>query len=250
MNQIVPLPAPSQPLLVSPLPEPTPAGPTKGLYKYRTDLRARFLASGHEATPDHELLEMLLFGAITQHDTRPVCWDLLDHFDGLSGVLTASPEQLRKVKNVGDNMIATIKLAEALAARLARAKILNRHIISSWDALLDYCHTTMAHREVEHLRVLFLDRKNRLIADEELAQGTVDHVQVYPREVLRKALEHNASAFILVHNHPTGDATPSKSDIAMTERIQEAADALSLAMHDHLIIGRSEEFSFRSEGLL
>lgn len=128
--------------------------------------------------------------------------------------------------------------------------MLNRPVISSWQALLDYCHTAMSHRETEHFRVLFLDRKNTLIADEELGRGTVDHVPVYPREVLRRALELNASALILVHNHPSGDPTPSAADISMTEQIQTAAQALSVTLHDHLIIGKSRESSFRALGLL
>jgi DNA repair protein RadC len=147
-------------------------------------------------------------------------------------------------------VIVELKLAEAMATRLARARVLNRGVISSWDALLDYCHTAMAHRETEHFRVLFLDRKNCLIADEEQGHGTVDHVPVYPREVLRRALELNASALILVHNHPTGDPSPSEADIAMTEQIRRAADAMSITLHDHLIIGKEREASFRTLGLL
>ena len=133
---------------------------------------------------------------------------------------------------------------------MARARVLQRHLLSSWDALLDYCHTTMAHRETEQFRVLYLDRKNVMIADEEQAKGTVDHVPVYPREVAKRALELNASALILVHNHPSGDPTPSQSDIAMTDQIKAACDALGLTLHDHLIIGKSRELSFRSAGYL
>jgi DNA repair protein RadC len=147
-------------------------------------------------------------------------------------------------------MITELKIVEASAHRLARARVLQRHVLSGWDALLDYCHTTMAHRETEQFRVLFLDRKNVLIADEEQARGTVDHVPVYPREVAKRALELNASALILVHNHPSGDPTPSQSDTDMTMRIQDACQALGLTLHDHLIIGKANELSFRSEGYL
>ena len=133
---------------------------------------------------------------------------------------------------------------------MARSRVIDRHVISSWDAVLDYCHTIMAHRETEQFRVLYLDRKNTLIADEEQAKGTVDHVPVYPREVAKRALELNASALILVHNHPSGDPTPSESDIIMTAQIAAAADALGLTLHDHLIIGKSRELSFKTEGLL
>ena len=133
---------------------------------------------------------------------------------------------------------------------MMRSRVMQRQVISSWDAVLDYCHTTMAHRETEQFRVLFLDRKNVLIADEEQARGTVDHVPVYPREVVKRALELNASAVILVHNHPSGDPTPSDSDISMTRQVDEAARALGLTLHDHLIIGKSTELSFRSAGYL
>jgi DNA repair protein RadC len=143
-----------------------------------------------------------------------------------------------------------LKIVKALAHRMARAKALQRHVISSRDAVLDYCHTVMAHRDTEQFRILFLDRKNILIADEAQGQGTIDHVPVYPREVVKRALELNASALILVHNHPSGDPTPSEADIDMTRRIHEAAGALAIALHDHLVIGRSRELSFRAEGLL
>ena len=147
-------------------------------------------------------------------------------------------------------MICELKIVEAAAHRLARARVMDRPVISSWDAVLDYCHTTMAHRETEQFRILYLDRKNVLVADEEQARGTVDHVPVYPREVVKRALELNASAMILVHNHPSGDPTPSEADIDMTVRVQAAAEALGLTVHDHLIIGRERELSFRSEGYL
>jgi DNA repair protein RadC len=147
-------------------------------------------------------------------------------------------------------VITDLKVLEAAAHRMARAKVMQRQVISSWDALLDYCHTTMAHRETEQFRILFLDRKNVLIADEEQARGTVDHVPVYPREVAKRALELNASAMILVHNHPSGDPTPSDSDIAMTDQIRAALTALGITLHDHLIIGKSAELSFRAQGYL
>lgn len=217
---------------------------------HRKRLRSRFLEGGAGAVPDYELLELLLFGAIARQDVKPLAHALIDHFGDLAGVVTAEPGQLRRVPEVGEAVIVALKLAEAISHRLVRAKVLNRPVISSWNALLDYCHTTMAHRSVEHVRALFLDRKNCLIADEELARGTVDHVPVYPREVLRRALELEASALILVHNHPSGDPTPSQQDIALTDRIRQAAESLGLVLHDHLIIGKSREYSFRSEGLL
>lgn len=220
------------------------------LRDHRKRLRSRFLQGGAAAVPDYELLELLLFGAIPRQDVKPLARSLIEQFGDLAGVLTASPMHLQRIEGVGETVLVTLKLAEAVAMRLTRAKVMNRPVISSWDALLDYCHTAMAHRSIEHFRVLYLDRKNCLIADEEQGRGTVDHVPVYPREVLRRALDHEASALILVHNHPSGDPTPSQQDIALTERIRDGAEALSLVLHDHLIIGKSREYSFRSEGLL
>lgn len=181
---------------------------------------------------------------------KPLARRLLEAFGALADVIAASPAQLARIEGVGEAVVLELKLAEALAGRLARARVLDRPVISSWDALLDYCHTALSHRETECFRVLFLDRKNRLIADEELGRGTVDHVPVYPREVLRRALELNASALILVHNHPSGDPEPSPADIAMTAQIATAAQALGVTVHDHLIIGRARETSFRARGLL
>ena len=167
-----------------------------------------------------------------------------------NSVVSAPKEQLTLVAGVGEAVVQEIKIIEAAAHRLSKAKVMGRAVISSWENLLDYCQTTMAHRQTEEFRVFYLDRKNTLIADELLGQGTVDHVPVYPREIVKRALHLNASALILVHNHPSGDPTPSPQDIAMTKQIQTAADALGLSVHDHLVIGRSREISFRSEGLL
>jgi DNA repair protein RadC len=213
-------------------------------------LRERFLAGGAAALPDYEMLELILFRAIPRQDVKPLTYALLQVFGDFNRVLSAPVSRLAEVKGVGDAVITELKIVEAAAQRLARSRILQRHVISSWDAVLDYCHTTMAHRDTEQFRVLFLDRKNVLIADEAQAQGTVDHVPVYPREVVKRALELNASALILVHNHPSGDPTPSDADIAMTQQIQTAAEALGMTLHDHLVIGKSRELSFRSEGLL
>ncbi|MCB1340878.1 MAG: DNA repair protein RadC [Pseudooceanicola sp.] len=217
---------------------------------HRARLRARFMSGGAAAVPDYELLELVLFRSIPRKDTKPLARALLDRFGDFNRVVSAPPEQLVEVSGVGDAVVTDLKVIEAAAHRLARSRVLQRHVISSWDALLDYCHTTMAHRETEQFRVFYLDRKNILIADEEQAKGTVDHVPVYPREVAKRALELNASALILVHNHPSGDPTPSEPDIAMTAQIKSACDALGLTLHDHLIIGKSRELSFRSHGLL
>lgn len=217
---------------------------------HRRRLRERFLAGGAAAIPDYEMLELILFRAIPRQDVKPLVHLLLEVFGDFNRVLSAPVARLAQVKGVGDAVITELKIVEAAAQRLARSRVLQRHVISSWDAVLDYCHTTMAHRDTEQFRVLYLDRKNVLVADEAQAQGTVDHVPVYPREVVKRALELNASALILVHNHPSGDPTPSETDISMTRQIRTAAEALGLTLHDHLVIGRSSELSFRSAGLL
>jgi DNA repair protein RadC len=217
---------------------------------HRARLRARFAEAGATALPDYELLELLLFRIIPRQDVKPLARRLLDEFGDIAAALSAPTPRLEQVPGVGAATALELKVVEAVAHRMARAKVLRRHVVSSWAQLLDYCHTVMAHREQEQFRVLFLDRKNVLIADEEQARGTVDHVPVYPREVVKRALELNASALILVHNHPSGDPTPSRADIDMTAQIEAAAKALGLALHDHLIIGRERELSFRAEGLL
>ncbi|WP_238547780.1 RadC family protein [Meridianimarinicoccus roseus] len=217
---------------------------------HRKRLRDRFLTGGAAAMPDYELLELVLFRALPRCDVKPVARRLLETFGDFARVCAAPRDRLMKVRGVGDAVVLELKIIEAASHRLARSKVMQKPVISSWDAVLDYCHTTMAHLEHEQFRVLFLDRKNVLIADEEQAKGTVDHVPVYPREVVKRALELNASALILVHNHPSGDPTPSEADITMTERIQNAAQVLGLTLHDHLIIGKSQELSFRSMGYL
>ncbi|MEO0990362.1 MAG: DNA repair protein RadC [Pseudomonadota bacterium] len=217
---------------------------------HRKRLRERFIAGGPSAMPDYELLELILFRAIPRCDVKPVARRLLETFGDFNRVISAEPERLSDVRGVGDAVIVELKVVEAAAHRLARSRVMQTHVLSSWGAVLDYCHTTMAHRSTEQFRVFFLDRKNVLIADEEQAKGTVDHVPVYPREVVKRALELNASAMILVHNHPSGDPTPSDSDIAMTNQVRDAADALGITLHDHIVIGRETELSFRSTGRL
>ena len=231
-------------------PEPLPARLPSYIADHRARLRARFSEGGAAAMPEYELLELLLFRAIPRQDVKPLARRLLDLFGDLNRVVTAPVARLRDVEGVGPAVVQDLKIVEAVAQRMMRARILNRAVLSSWDALLDYCHTAMAHRETEQFRILFLDRKNVLIGDEEQARGTVDHVPVYPREVVKRALELNASALILVHNHPSGDPTPSSADITMTMQIQEAARVLGITLHDHLIIGKSRELSFRAEGYL
>ncbi len=220
------------------------------LKDHRKRLRERFIRGGADAMPDYELLELVLFRAIPRRDVKPLARDLLERFTDFNGVISAPVDQLQIVKGVGQTVIQELKIVEAAAHRLAKSKVIGRPAISSWDALLEYCQTTMSHRQTEEFRVFYLDRKNILISDELLGQGTVDHVPVYPREIVKRALHLNASALILVHNHPSGDPTPSQQDIAMTKHIQAAADALGISVHDHLVIGKSREISFQSEGLL
>jgi len=217
---------------------------------HRARLRDRFMQGGAAAMPEYELLELVLFRAVPRQDMKPVARRLLDRFGDFNRVLSADPAQLARVEGVGPAIVAELKIVEAAAQRLARSRVINRPVLTSWDALLDYCHTTMAHGAIEQFRVLYLDRKNVLIADDEQARGTVDHVPVYPREIVRRALELNASAMILVHNHPSGDPTPSAADIDMTRQIVAAAGTMGITVHDHLIIGKSRELSFRSTGLL
>jgi DNA repair protein RadC len=217
---------------------------------HRKRLRSRFIEGGAAAMPDYELLELVLFRAIPRQDVKPLARLLLDTFGDFNRVVTAAIPRLMMVKGVGEAVVQELKIVEAAAQRMVRSRVMNRPVLSSWDALLDYCHTAMAHRETEQFRILYLDRKNVLIADEEQARGTVDHVPVYPREVVKRALEVNASALILVHNHPSGDPTPSEADIGMTLQVQDAARALGITLHDHLIIGKARELSFRSQGYL
>lgn len=232
-------------------PVPIPVGKTPSyIADHRKRLRERFMNGGAGALPEYELLELVLFRAIPRRDVKPLAHDLMKRFGDFNRVITAPRERLLDVSGVGESVVTELKIIEAAAHRMARSKVLQQHVVSSWDALLDYCHTTMAHKETEQFRVLYLDRKNTVIADEEQAKGTVDHVPVYPREVAKRALELNASALILVHNHPSGDPTPSQADISMTDQINAACLALGLTLHDHLIIGKSQELSFRSEGYL
>jgi DNA repair protein RadC len=213
-------------------------------------LRRRLLDKGAGSLADYELLEFLLFGARPRGDTKPLAKTLVARFGNLAGVLAASPQDLATVPGMGDASIAVLKVVPEAALRLAREDLAERPIIGSWDNLVAYCRIAMGREKVEQFHLLFLDRKNRLIADEMHQRGTVDHTPVYPREVVKRALELGASALILVHNHPSGDATPSKGDIEMTREIEDAAGKLGIALHDHIVIGRADQKSFKSMGLL
>ncbi len=222
----------------------------EGLHGHRTRLREKFMQRGPDAIPDDEVLELVLFRAIPRREVRSLARRLLYEFGDFNRVVCSSPARLSQVQGVGSAVIQELKIVQIAAQRLARAKVLHREVLSCWEALLDYCQTQMAHLEVEEFRILYLDRKNILIADERQGSGTVGHVPVFPREIVKRALELNASAFIMVHNHPSGDPTPSAADVAMTKAMCEAGKALDIKLHDHLIIGKSNHLSFRSEGLL
>ena len=217
---------------------------------HRARLRERFLNAGADALPDYELLEMVLFAAIPRGDVKPLAKELLKRFGSFADVIAAPRERLAEIKGVGEAVVAQLKVVEAAALRLSKTALLGKPALNSWDALLDYCKAAMARSRHEEFRVLFLDRKNALIADEVQGQGTVDHTPVYPREIVKRALEHAASAVILVHNHPSGDPTPSRADIEMTRAVVNAAKALHIAVHDHIVVGRGGTASFKALGLL
>ena len=210
----------------------------------------RFLKGGADAMPDYELLELALFAAVPRRDTKPLAKALLARFGSFAEVIAAPAARLMEIKGVGESVVQQLKIVEAAAHRSAKTKVINRPALSSWTALLDYCTAAMARVANEEFRVLFLDRKNVLVADEVQNRGTVDHTPVYPREIVKRALELSASSIILVHNHPSGDTTPSKADIAMTREVVTAAKTLGIAVHDHLVIGRGGHASFKSLGLL
>ncbi|MTI45125.1 DNA repair protein RadC [Roseibium hamelinense] len=217
---------------------------------HRDRLRARFKSAGPSALPDYELLELLLFSALPRQDTKPIAKDLLRRFRSLSGVLGAKPERLKEVPGVGDKVTDLLKVVDAVLVRSAKEEINERTPLDSWSKVTDYLGIAMQHAEVEQFRILFLDKRNGLIADEVQQTGTVDHTPVYPREVIRRALELSATALILVHNHPSGDATPSRADIQMTRQIADIAKPLGVEVHDHIVVGRGHTVSFRGLQLL
>ena len=215
---------------------------------HRERLRERFLKSP-DTLPDYELLELVLFRTIPRRDVKPLAKELIAKFGGFSEALNAEPARLRELK-VAEGTITDFRITRETGLRLAQAKVLKKEVLGSWSALLDYCAASMAHNPIEQFRILFLDRKNVLIADEIQQKGTIDHTPVYPREVVKRALELNASALILVHNHPSGDPTPSTADIAMTRQIIDTARPLGIDVHDHLIVGKGRHASFRTLGLI
>jgi DNA repair protein RadC len=217
---------------------------------HRDRLRQRARRGGLTALPDYELLELHLFRSIPQKDVKPLAKALIARFGSLAAVFGASIEELTSVKGVGEASALDLKLVHEAAQRMARETISRRTVISSWTALNDYVRVAIAHERREQFRVLFLDKKNQLLADEVMNHGTVDHAPVYPREIVRRALELSSSAVILVHNHPSGDPTPSTADIEMTRQVVEAGKALRVLVHDHLVVGRDGVASFKALGLI
>ena len=217
---------------------------------HRQRLRERFLKGGDGAVADYELLELILYQAIPRRDTKPIAKALLRKFKTFSGVVSADPVALRAVDGVGDAAVVALKAIGAAARHLLHDRVIDRPVIGSWDRLLEYLKAALAHEAREQFRVLFLDAKNALLADEDAWHGTVNQSPVYPREIVKRALELHATAIIMVHNHPSGDPTPSQADIAMTKAVQDATAKLGIALHDHVVIGRAGHASFRSMGLL
>lgn len=217
---------------------------------HRKRLRDRFLKAGAAALADYEMLELVLFMAQPRGDMKPVAKTLLKQFGSYSAVISADIPELKKVSGIGEVAIAALKTVRDAALRLSQDEIIGRPVLSSWQALLDYCRAAMGHEKNEQFRIFFLNRKNLLIADEVQQTGTVDHTPVYPREVVKRALDLGATAIIMAHNHPSGDATPSKGDIAVTKEVKEAAIKLGITLHDHVIVSRNGTSSFKSMGLL
>jgi DNA repair protein RadC len=217
---------------------------------HRKRLRDKLLRAGPEALADYELLEMLLFLALPRVDTKPLAKRLMTQFRSFGRTVSASERELRAVEGVGDAALAALRLVRAAALKLMAEEVRDQPVLGNWDGLIGYLSAALAREPVEQFRILFLDSRNRLIADEAQARGTVNHTPVYPREVVKRALELGATALILVHNHPSGDPTPSRADIEMTAEIKAGAATLGIVVHDHLIIGNGRHLSFRREGLL
>jgi DNA repair protein RadC len=223
---------------------------TPHFHGHRQRLRERFVEAGPAALADYELLELLLFPALPRSDVKPLAKALIDRFGGFAGVINADIAALQEIPGLGLTSAIAIKAVQAAVQRVLKAEVIDRPILSSWQGVLDYCQAAMGHARIEEFRLLFLDRRNALIADEVQQRGTVDHTPVYPREVIKRALDLGASAIILVHNHPSGDPTPSKADIEMTREVANAARLMGIEVHDHLIIGRGKQTSLRGLGLI
>jgi DNA repair protein RadC len=219
-------------------------------FGHRERLRGRFRDAGPDAVSDYELLELLLFRVFRQGDVKPLAKALIEKFGSFAEVIAAPQTRLLEVKGLGDACVTELKIVQAAATRLLRGAVKKRPMLSSWSSVLDYCRTAQAFAEREQFRVLFLDKRNQLIADEIQQIGTIDHTPVYPREVVKRALELSATAVILVHNHPSGDPTPSRADIQMTQQIISIASPLGISVHDHLIVGKEGHASLKGLKLI
>jgi len=217
---------------------------------HRERLRRRFREAGADALPDYELLELILFRAVPRRDTKPLAKAILAQFGTFAEALNAPEERLKEVPGLGEAAITEIRLVRAAALRLVRGEVLERPVLASWSQVLDYCRASMGFEAKEQFRILFLDKRNQIIADEVQQKGTVDHTPVYVREVVKRALELSATAIVLVHNHPSGDPTPSRADIETTKQIVSSAKNLGIVVHDHIIVGKQGHSSFRGLGLI
>nr|WP_321456486.1 DNA repair protein RadC [uncultured Cohaesibacter sp.] len=217
---------------------------------HRERLRQKFRESGPDALHDYELLELILFRAIPRRDTKPLAKDLLARFGSFADVVSAPDHLLMEFPGVKEAVVTELKLIHAAAAKFAENQVRQRPVLSSWNSVIDYCRTSMAFNDIEQFRILFLDKKNALITDEVQQTGTVDHTPVYTREVVKRALELSATAIIMVHNHPSGDPTPSRADIDMTQKVADACERLGITLHDHIIVARDGHTSFKGLGLI
>lgn len=217
---------------------------------HRQRLRSRFLGSPKGTLPDYELLEMMLFAASPRSDVKPLAKQLLLKFRNLAGVITANPDELKTIKGINDAAIAQFKIVQDIAERLLKQDIEEKPILQSWKALLDYCRISMGHLKKEQFRLIFLNKKHMVIADELQESGTVDQTPVYPREIVKRAIQLDASAIIMVHNHPSGDIKPSMADIQITNQVMLAAKSVGIVLHDHIIISSKSHYSFRAHGAI
>jgi len=238
------------PMPVKPLNPDEPSNEAPHYHGHRMRLRERFRGAGADALSDYELLEMVLFRALPRGDVKPLAKSLIKKFGSFAEVVHAPATRLREIDGVGEATITELKLIAAAANRVAKGQLQQRTMLSSWNEVIDYCRTSMAFADKEQFRILFLDKRNQLISDEVQQVGTVDHTPVYPREVIKRALELSATAIILVHNHPSGDPTPSSADIHMTKAIIDIAKPLGIAVHDHIIVGKNGHASLKGMKLI
>jgi len=233
-----------------PIDLPASEAAVPGAEGHRARMRARLLAAGPEALADHEMLEMVLFLALPRRDTKPIGRALLKQFGSFGAVVAAPVPELLRIEGLGEAGAAALKTIQAAALRLAKGEVMRRPVLNNWDRVIDYLTMILAHERIEEFHVLFLDSRLHLLADEVMGRGTINHAPVYPREVMKRALELQAAALILAHNHPSGDPTPSRDDIAMTRELQRAAQVLKIAIHDHVVVAGDRWVSFHQQGLL